>query len=217
MALIDFDKFLASFITEIKKYQLVTIYNIPVCIKKALKDQGFEYKDGEIIKTQRRVSAEVKETGYGESEDKEKPNGGIVLEDFNEGDGFYKVNLAYLSKSQVELIENLVTSWQNPTNNTVEWSEEDEDYNPYKATVESIAEMCKHYDVASHSSLRDFYDNVKVKCKEAIEYDKEYSQRQWKPSKEQMRALHDMNLTGNISYAGQGQTLIELYNDLKKL
>lgn len=39
----------------------------------------------------------------------------------------------------------------------------------------------------------------------------------WKPSDEQMRALHDMNLTGNISYAGQGQTLIELYNDLKKL
>ena len=42
-------------------------------------------------------------------------------------------------------------------------------------------------------------------------------QNTWKPSKEQMRALHDMNLTGNISYAGQGQTLIELYNDLKKL
>jgi len=39
----------------------------------------------------------------------------------------------------------------------------------------------------------------------------------WKPSEKQMKALHDMNLTGNISYAGQGQALIELYNDLKKL
>lgn len=39
----------------------------------------------------------------------------------------------------------------------------------------------------------------------------------WKPTKEQMRALHDMNLTGDISCVGQGQTLIELYNDLKKL
>ena len=39
----------------------------------------------------------------------------------------------------------------------------------------------------------------------------------WKPSDEQTKALHDLNLTGNISYAGQGQTLIELYNDLKKL
>ena len=39
----------------------------------------------------------------------------------------------------------------------------------------------------------------------------------WKPSEEQMKALHDLNLTGNISYAGQGQVLIRLYNDLKKL
>ena len=62
-------------------------------------------------------------------------------------------------------------------------------YNPYKATVESIAEMCKRYDVASHSGLRDFYANVKVKCKEAIEYDKKYPQKQWKPSDEQLAAL----------------------------
>lgn len=41
----------------------------------------------------------------------EKPNGGIVSEDFNEGNGFYKVNLAYLSKEQVEEIENLVKKW----------------------------------------------------------------------------------------------------------
>lgn len=47
-----------------------------------------------------------------ESEDKfEKPNGGIVLEDCSEGDGFYKVNLAYLSKEQVEEIENIVKKW----------------------------------------------------------------------------------------------------------
>lgn len=42
-------------------------------------------------------------------------------------------------------------------------------------------------------------------------------QKQWKPSKEQMKALHDMNLTGNISYTGQAQELIDLYKDLKKL
>ena len=42
-------------------------------------------------------------------------------------------------------------------------------------------------------------------------------QKHWKPSEEHMKALHDLNLTGNISYAGQGQVLIELYNDLKKL
>ena len=39
---------------------------------------------------------------------------------------------------------------------------------------------------------------------------------QWKPSDEQIKALGDINLTGNISYAGQGQELVNLYNDLKK-
>jgi len=39
----------------------------------------------------------------------------------------------------------------------------------------------------------------------------------WKPTEGQMKALHDLNLTGNISYVGQGQTLIDLYKDLKKL
>lgn len=69
--MINFDKFLASFITEIKKYQPITCYNLPGCIKKALKDQGLTYKDGEIVKNQRRISAEAKENGYGESEDEE--------------------------------------------------------------------------------------------------------------------------------------------------
>ena len=40
---------------------------------------------------------------------------------------------------------------------------------------------------------------------------------QWKPSDEQMAALSDINVTGCISYAGQGQELINLYNELKKL
>ena len=43
------------------------------------------------------------------------------------------------------------------------------------------------------------------------------SQNTWKPSEEQMKALSVINVTGGISYAGQGQELIKLYNDLKKL
>lgn len=39
----------------------------------------------------------------------------------------------------------------------------------------------------------------------------------WKPSDEQMAALNDINLTGGISYLGQGQELVNLYNDLKKI
>ena len=56
--LIELDKFVASFITEMKKYQPVTCYNLPGCIKKALEDQGLEYKNGEIVKIQSKVSAE---------------------------------------------------------------------------------------------------------------------------------------------------------------
>jgi hypothetical protein len=44
-------------------------------------------------------------------EDENKPNGGIVMEDFNDGNGFYKVNLAYLNKEQVKEIEELVERW----------------------------------------------------------------------------------------------------------
>lgn len=43
-------------------------------------------------------------------------------------------------------------------------------YNPYEATVKSIIAMTERY--ADGNDLRDFYDNVKVKCKEAIDYDK---------------------------------------------
>ena len=42
----------------------------------------------------------------------------IILEDFNEGDGYYKVNLAYLNKKQVEEIEALVSKWK-PTDEDI--------------------------------------------------------------------------------------------------
>lgn len=47
---------------------------------------------------------------------------------------------------------------------------EKQDYDPYKATVKSITAMTERY--ANGNDLRDFYDNVKVKCKEAVDYDK---------------------------------------------
>lgn len=87
-------------------------------------------------------------------------------------------------------------------------------YNPYKEVVESIAEMCKHYDTASHSGLRDFYDNVKVKCKEAKEFDAMFPQKQWKPSEEQMDAL---KLSAYCQNKQLSKVLFGLYQDLKKL
>ena len=40
---------------------------------------------------------------------------------------------------------------------------------------------------------------------------------EWKPSKEQMEALNALNCHGDLSYVGQQNQLISLYNDLKKL
>jgi len=60
---------------------------------------------------ERQMEAEAFFPELAESKVEENQMGGIVLEDFNEGDGFYKVNLAYLSKEQVEEIENIVKKW----------------------------------------------------------------------------------------------------------
>ena len=89
-------------------------------------------------------------------------------------------------------------------------------YNPYKEVVESIAEMCKHYDKASHSGLRDFYDNVKVKCKDAKEYNSLFPQSTWKPSEEQMDAL-DYYANSLTTYCDRQDDLRSLFNALKKL
>jgi len=52
---------------------------------------------------------------------------------------------------------------------------EQADYNPYKATIESIAAMVERY--ADNGDLKDFYDNIKVKCKDAMEYGKTLSEK----------------------------------------
>lgn len=47
------------------------------------------------------------------NQDANHPNGCIVLEDFNAGEGFYKVHLDYLSRKQVEVVEEMVRTWNN--------------------------------------------------------------------------------------------------------
>ena len=95
-------------------------------------------------------------------------------------------------------------------------------YNPYKEVVSSIAEMCDKYKFFSDDRANDFVNNVKVKCKDAKEYDSIYPQNTWLPSDEQMESLEqfiseykdidDSNRAYPISH------IIEsLYNDLKKL
>ena len=66
----------------------------------------------------------------------------IVLEDFNEGNGYYKVNLAYLNKKQVEEIEALVSTW----------SPSDED-------IKSCIQMC--LIDANEQRFKDYGTNLK--------------------------------------------------------
>lgn len=65
--LIDLDKFIASMIEAFPAFKEEG--RIPCMYKEALEAQGLEYKDGEIVKTQRMVSSDVKEDGCGVSED----------------------------------------------------------------------------------------------------------------------------------------------------
>lgn len=44
-------------------------------------------------------------------QDVNHPNGCITMEDFNGGEGFYKLNIEYLNKRQVEEIEEIVRTW----------------------------------------------------------------------------------------------------------
>jgi len=84
----------------------------------SLQSKGYKFAglEGEDIINWLEKQSEQKHAECRQCRQETKPNGGIVYEDFDDGDGYYKVDLAYLSKSQVELIENLVASWQNPTN-----------------------------------------------------------------------------------------------------
>lgn len=73
---------------------------------------------------------------------------------------------------------------------------EKQDYNPYKVTIESIATMVEKY---ANGDLKDFYDNIKVKCKDAMEYDNIWNKKQG--DKEEPQVYE----TGNgevITYSG---------------
>ena len=50
---------------------------------------------------------------------------------------------------------------------------ETDDYNPYKEVVKSITDMDERYaELQSLEELKHFYNNVKVKCRDAFEYGK---------------------------------------------
>lgn len=80
-------------------------------------------------------------------QDSNRPSGGIVLEDFNGGEGFYKLNLAYLNKKQVEEVEEMVREW----NNEPSTSEEDIKDCIGLCLTDADEQRFKNY----HTNLRD--------------------------------------------------------------
>ena len=88
-----------------------------------------------------------------------------------------------------------------------EWSEEDNEH--IKSIISTIE--CSKAQFPNSPAVLEAYNSDLIWLKSLR------PQNCWKPSDAQIKALHNLNLTGGISYAGQGQELIELYNDLIKL
>lgn len=118
----------------------------------------------------------MKEVGY--ELDAERKKSKLLMS--NGGDFLPEVKESEDERIRKELIEHIkankevgfVLFKKFSPNDIIAWLEKQgrENYNPYKVIIESIAEMCERY---SHTmDWKDFYDNVKVKCKDAIEYDK---------------------------------------------
>ena len=94
-----------------------------------------------------------------------------------------------------------------------EWGEEDEKM--IDNIIDYMMPMPIFFTSTKGKSGKEY---TKEFIKEAIDWLKSIRpQNTWKPSDEQMKALNDVTVTGYISYAEQGQELINLYNDLKKL
>ena len=136
----------------------------------------------------------------------------VAIFEVNYPNDFYKVNPIGTTNMQA-IHSSEIIKWLNSLKERVQ-SQKIAYYNPYKEIVESIAEMCKHYD--KETDLQDFYDNVKVKCKDAKEYDSLFPQNRWKPSNEQMQALSNAGNSFRPFEEGH-KVLWSLYNDLKKL
>lgn len=114
----------------------------------------------------------MKDAGY--EWDAERKKSKLLIS--NGGDFLPEVKESEDDKIRKEIIAYFKADWAEEEGITrpdwIAWLEKQgrEDYNPYKVIIESIAEMCERY--SQTMDWKDFYDNVKVKCKDAIEYDK---------------------------------------------
>lgn len=153
---------------------------------------GLDPNDTNEIKKQANILLELVPKQEWNEEDENRINRLIAYfedkESFSAEDDIIYVNWLNSLKNKVGCEANCT--------NTKEWSEEDE------LSLKQAIYVCH----------QNGYTAVENWLKKSLK-----PQNRWKPTEEQMSALHDINLTGNISYAGQGQLLISLYNDLKNL
>lgn len=102
-----------------------------------------------------------------------------------------------------------VLSWLNSLKDRVqlqpkqEWSEEDD------IRLDHLIGLIQKYGL-------DYYKSID-KVIDSIHWLKSLNPNHWKPSEEQMEALNAINNVGELSYVGQGDLLVKLYQDLKKL
>ena len=106
-----------------------------------------------------------------------------------------------------------------------EWSDEDEERLKAICTyLRDYSRLAKLGDKLRFNEYCDFLKSLRpqyhgdVTMTEAYKMGLEAGKASsWKPSEEQMKALNVLNCHGALSYVGQQNQLISLYNDLKKL
>lgn len=90
----------------------------------------------------------------------------------------------------------------------------------YQQVVKGLRDMCNRYEqngMFTDGRARDFLDNVRVKCKDAIECAPILDASSWKPSEEQMKALEQAKISAVAGNYITKDGLCSLYEDLKKL
>ena len=91
-------------------------------------------------------------------------------------------------------------------------------YDPFKATVESILEMCEKYgsfeSISEDERVRanDFLNNIRVKCKDAIEYDKLFLANMDKDLKNAVDSYYHMHADKNLDYMFLAKTASHFIN-----
>ena len=137
------------------------------------------------------------------------------------GDGDNKPAWSEEDEDKMQIIINIIKDSDPDWEELINWlkslrPQNSYAYNPYKAVVESIAAMVEKY-ATSDSDLQDFYNNVKVKCKDAKEYNSLYPQNTWKPSDELQSDCTDCKLYEGFGQCYEhGNNLIKNCNDYRK-